>query len=247
MGSPVKLYQTEMHKQVGQFATWLPNGIVELGDIGVLSDGRFTTQGSLKELGIPEPEVREGAAGDVSYSAAAVRSFNASAAAGVDAAAVSGEGELALSFLQQGGFVFEAKRLKKLEIANRLAITQAILEIVANGSWNADWQVVDAIYVAESLTVIVSEDAASEVVLKAKAELPGGQFPLTNPDIGLRIASSSGKVFHALAAGNLHPLYSCLMVREPKLFGKPRVVPVRGAQARAQPLARPALSDLLES
>jgi len=57
MASPVKLYQQEMHSNLGFFATWLPASILELGDFGVLEAGRFRKMGSLKELGIPHAEL----------------------------------------------------------------------------------------------------------------------------------------------------------------------------------------------
>ena len=50
MPSPVALYQREMHKNLGFFATWLPGDQLELGEAGVLKGGRFRKQSSLAEL-----------------------------------------------------------------------------------------------------------------------------------------------------------------------------------------------------
>ena len=66
MTSPVKLYQREMHDNLGFFANWLPGDRVEVGDAGLLERGRFRRLASLDELGVhfdldaaePEQDVR---------------------------------------------------------------------------------------------------------------------------------------------------------------------------------------------
>jgi hypothetical protein len=117
------------------------------------------------------------------------------------------------------------------------------------GRWQKEWLLIDALYRAESATILVSEDTSSEIVLKASAAaLPSGLLPLADPKLGFGIASSSGKIVHIVAANNLYPLYSCVRVRDPLLFGKPSVVPVRGrADQKANPLGRPGIDDLLNS
>jgi hypothetical protein len=78
--------------------------------------------------------------------------------------------------------------------------------------------------------------------------LPVGALPLADPKLGLGVASSSGKIVHIVAANNLNPLYSCVKVRDPLLFGKPSVVAVRGrADQRHDALGRPSIDDLLSS
>ena len=114
--------------------------------------------------------------------------------------------------------------------------------------WQKEWLLIDALYRAESATILVSEDSSSEIVLKASAAaLPTGALPLADPKLGLGVASSNGKIVHIVAQNNLRPLYSCLRVRDP-LFGKASVVPVRGtAGPNASALGRPSIEDLLDS
>jgi hypothetical protein len=246
MASPVKLYHQEMHKNVGYFATWLPASIIELGDIGVLEAGRFRRVGSLQELNMRHSRVREGTPENMSYSAAAKRSESASA--GASTVVPVAKGELAIQFTSQGGFVFDAAGMRNIEIADRLALAEDILKAYEAGRWQKEWLVVEAIYRADSATIIVSEDSTSEIVLKATANVPLGSLPLADPKLGLSISSSNGKLVHVVAADNLHPLYSCLKVRDP-LFGTPSVSPVRGLgkEDSVRALTRPAIDDLLES
>src|SRR3954468_16007120 len=61
VGSPVRLYQQELHDKLGFFANWLPGDPLNVGDAGVLEGGRFRRVASLEELGVPcqlEPTVQ---------------------------------------------------------------------------------------------------------------------------------------------------------------------------------------------
>jgi hypothetical protein len=245
VASPVKLYQREMHKNMGFFATWLPSSAIELGDIGVLDAGRFRRVGSLKELGITGLEVREGAPDNISYSASAERSVGIGA--GVSAAPLV-TGEVSIEFSSEGGYVFEAMAMRQLEIADRMVLAATLLQAYQNGVWQADWLVVDSLYTAASATVLVSQDTTSKIVLKASAAaLPLGALLLADPKLGLSVASSSGRIVHIIAADNLRPLYSCVRVRDP-LLGRPSVVPVRGGGDQGvNSLGRPGIDDLLNS
>lgn len=247
MASPVKRYQQEMHNNLGFFATWLPSTAMALGDVGVLEGGRFRRMASLKELGIVHTDVREGTSENVSYSASAKRSDNISA--GAATAVPLARGELSITFTSEGGYIFEAINMKQMEVADRLSLASSVLEAYEKGRWQKEWLVIDALYCAESATILVSEDTSSEIVLKASAAaLPAGLLPLADPKLGLGIASSSGKIVHIVAANNLYPLYSCVKVRDPLLFGRPSVVPVRGrADRHADALGRPGIDDLLNS
>jgi len=247
MSSPVKLYQQEMHNNLGFFATWLPSTPIALGDIGVLEGGRFHPVASLKELGIGQPDVREGMAENVSYSASAKRSDNISVGAGTAVPLASGE--LSITFTSEGGFVFEAIKIRHVGIADRLTLASSLLKVNDKGLWQKEWLLIDGLYRAESATILVSQDTSSEIVLKASAgALSSGLLPLADPRLGLRIASATGKIVHIFAANNLHPLYSCVRVRVPWLIGKAKVEPVRGrADQHANALGRPGIDELLNS
>jgi hypothetical protein len=246
MASPVKLYQAEMHRNVGYFATWLPSDPIQLGDIGILEGGRFRRQGSLRELGISMAGVREGTAETMSYSASAERSTGVSA--GVSAVVPVAAAEFSIRFRSEGGYVFEAIGIRNVEVENRLELAQQILGVYERGDWRKEWLVVDSIYMAESATILVSEENSSEIVLKANANAPLGTLPLADPKLGLTVTSASGKIVHLVARNNLSPLYSCMRVKDP-IFGGASVAPVRGAgpDRALQQMGRLSIDDLLES
>ena len=245
MASPVKLYQQEMHRNVGFFATWLPSASLELGDFGILEGGRFRRIGSLKELGISHAAIREGTPQNMSYSASAERKIAASAEAST--AAPIAKAELSIQFTRQGGYVFEAAGIRNIEIADRMALARQILAAYGKNQWRKEWLAVDALYTAASATIIVSEDSSAEIVLKANSNVPLGSLPLADPKLGLAVSASSGKIVHLVAESELKPLYSCLKVSDP-LIGQPSVVPVRGlGEGCGQTVTRLGIQDLLES
>lgn len=245
MGSPVKLYQEQMHSNVGFFATWLPASTLELGDFGLLEAGRFRRLGSLQELGLPHPDVREGAPESMSYSAAVQRAIGGSVAAGTAVPAV--DAELSMKFSQQGGYVFEAAGMRHMEVANRITLASNLLAAYNQGKWQKEWLVVDAVYRAARATIIVSEDSASELVLRASSQLPMTALSLADPKLSLSVSRSSGKIVQVIAESELTPLYSCLRVRDP-IFGVPSVAPVRGLGDKNEPaLSRLAIGELLDS
>ena len=47
MSTPVKLYHQEMHANLGFFGTWLPGDLLQLGDVGILTNGRFRAETTL--------------------------------------------------------------------------------------------------------------------------------------------------------------------------------------------------------
>jgi len=246
MATPVKLYQQEMHRNLGYFATWLPTSILELGDIGVWEGGRFRKVASLTELGLGTGAIREGNSENMSYSASAKRSMGVSA--GASSTVPLGSAELSIQFSSQGGFVFDATGVRNIEIAERIQLGEKMLQAYRQGHWQKEWMLVEAMYRADSATIIVSEDSSSEIVLKAEANVPLGTLPLSDPKVGLNVSSTSGKIVHVVAAGGLSPLYSCLKVDKP-IFSDAKVVPVLGLSGAkgSEVLSRPSIADLLDS
>jgi hypothetical protein len=245
MASPVKLYQQEMHNNVGFFATWLPSSTIALGDFGVLEAGRFRRIGSLNELGIAHEAVREGMPQNMSYSASAERQVGAFTE--ITAVPPVAKAQLSIRFTKQGGYVFETAGIRNVEIADRIALAEHILAVYEGGRWRKEWLVVDAVYKAASATIIVSEDSSAEIVFKASGSVSLGVLPLADPKLGLSISSSSGRIVQVIAQSNLCPLFSCLKVRDP-LIGSPSVASVRGlGESARQVLTRLRIEDLLES
>lgn len=246
MSNSVSNYQKEMHNNLGFFATWLPAAQIQLGDFGTFEAGRFRRVGTLKELGINHDSSQKGRPQNLSYSAATERTVGGAAEASSTVPIASSQ--ISIRFTKAGGYVFEATGVRSVELTDRMALASQILDSFAKGKWKKEWLLVDGMYEAASATIIVSEDASSEIVFNATANVPLGSLPLADPKLGLTISSLSGRIVHVVAEKNLTPLYSCLRVHDP-LFGAASLRPARDAQSSATsvPMVRVAIEDLLNS
>jgi hypothetical protein len=245
MASPVKLYQREMHTNLGFFATWLPGDHLELGEAGVLEGGRFRKTTSLDELGIAIEVSAAGPPQKAQYESTSGTKVSVSAGA---AATPGTRGEISVQFSKAGAFVFHSSGLRHSRVENRLAVADALLKAYKAGRWKKEWYLIEGLHTAESATIIVSEDSTAEIVLAAMTDLPFPAISLADPKVELNVSSTRGKLFHLVGGRRLHPLYSCLRVRDP-WSGAPSVEPVRGARAAGTPipLERPSIDELLES
>jgi hypothetical protein len=244
MASPVSMYQDEMHRNVGFFATWLPGDPIELGDAGVFEGGRFRSLRSLAELGIRCEESIAQSRQDMQYTST---SYTKLSVGGSAAATGVASAEIAIDFSHAGAFVFHAAGLRVHRLANRSEIAARILDAYERGDWQKEWLVVEALHAAERATVIVSEDSSAGLVLNARASVALQAVSLADPKIGLSVASTRGRLVHVVGARNIRPLYSCLRLETP-LLGSPNVRPVRGvASAEGAALERPGIGELLSS
>jgi hypothetical protein len=231
-----------MHKNLGFYATWLPSEAVSVGDVGVLENGRFRRQSSLKELGIPMVEVPAGTLVDVQYASTTGTKINVSA--GADVLVVSGE--ITIDFSEAGAFLFHAMQMRPTRLENRIEVSNEILRSYAIKAWKKEWLLVETVHRAKSATVVISEDGQAGLVISAHAEGALANLPLADPKAKLSVVSTHGRLFHLIGAKDLCPLYSCLRLEDPWL-GQPKVQPVRGTGDQGVALSRPSIDELLES
>ena len=243
MASPVKLYQKEMHDNMGFYATWLPGEPMQVGDVGAFEKGRFTKLASLAELGIPSEVLAATTSQDVSYTSKQGTRTSLAAGAAVAGAA---KAQLSIEFSREGAFLFSAERLRSRRLEGRLAIVEAMVEAYKAGRWKKEWLLVESLYSAERVTIIVSEDRSAEIVLGAETAGPISVASLANPKLGLSVVSTRGRLVHIVGGEGLTPLYSCLRLEDP-LFGDPAVRAVRGAGGARDAISKPAIDELLES
>lgn len=243
MASPVKTYQSEMHSNLGFFATWLPGDPIELGDIGVLENGRFRRMSTLKELGVSVEVGSGNSSQDLQYTSTKGFTLNTSGGARAKGVATA---KLVLQFSAEGAFVFHATGLQPSRIQNRAAVAKEMLRLYRSKKWNKEWCLVESIHSAARATVIISQDSSAELVLAADAHAGIPALCLADPKVKLKVTAVRGKLFQTIGAKDLHPLYACLRLNDP-LFGDPSVQPVRGQTDESIELSRPGIAELLDS
>jgi hypothetical protein len=245
MASPVKLYQREMHSNLGFFATWLPGDPIEIGDVGLLEAGRFRRSTSLKELGIP-CEVSIGSTRQ-DLQLTSTQGTKMTTSAGADMPTLV-KAEVKIEFSRTGAFIFNASTLRPQRIVNQSTVTEATMNAYRNDRWERDWLLVEAVHIADRATIVVSEDSSAELVLAANMAGALSTVSLADPSIGFTVASTRGRLVHIVGGRGLHPLYSCLRLKK-SFFGEPSIRPVRGLGdiQLGDAFARPAIDDLLNS
>lgn len=243
MASPVKLYQEEMHENLGFFPTWFPGDLMEIGDLGILDGGRFRKMSSLKELEIPFTTTSGTSKQDVQYTSTKGTTIKPSAGASVPGIA---KAEIAINFSRAGAFVFHATGLKPHQIENRSAVAEAIVAAYKRNLWNKEWLLVESLHRAQLATIIVSQDSDAGIVLAANVNAPLVAISLADPKIGLSVSSVNGKIVHLVSAREIRPLYSCLRLRD-WFFRDPSLEPVRGTAINENPFERPGINELLSS
>jgi hypothetical protein len=244
MPAPAQIYQQEMHDNIGFFATWLPGDHLEVGDVGTFESGRFRKHASLSEFGLTLRVEKKGSPQNLQYTSRSGTniSINLDAAADVG---VSGSAKIAIEFNQQGAFVFQAANVQKIELADKLRLADNIIKIE---KWNLNWYIIDSIHIADCASIIISEDDAAGITLRANVDGDLGPVPLADTAVQFSVSSSNGRMLQVVAGRDLCPLFSCIKVKETWFSGR-KIVPVRGQSSGLDqvPFVQPRISDILAS
>jgi hypothetical protein len=202
-----EIYQKEVHKRGGFFGTWLPGDHLRLGDVGKMSDGKFTYLRSLGDLGM-EPTLSGWSPGQsasfTSHAKISTEVNTETKASGV------GSASLRLSLGRDGSFVFEASELRHRRIEQRLKVRDFVVSLYKKGKWSADWLLVDGLHQAACATIVVANGAAAEVILDADTVGPIDVSSLANGAIKFVLRSTSSAIEKVISGKDVHPLFSCL-------------------------------------
>lgn len=247
MPSPVQIYQKEMHGNLGFFANWLPSDPLDVGMIGTLEDGRFRQVAHLSDFGIRPDVSKPGSGQPLKYRSTSGIDVAVDGGVGSDKGMISTN--VTIEFSAEGAFIFEALNVRQIQITDRFDVAAKIIECYENGKWDADWFVIESLYLADSASILISQDQSARLVLAAESKFPILSTSLADPKLNLSIKSTRGRVFEAIAIEDLRPLYSCLRVRD-RLFSSPKVSPVRGLSnemSEVDLFERPSIDTLINS
>ncbi len=239
MPNPVKLYHREMHERVGFFANWLPGDPLEIGAIGVLTDGRFRRESSLRELKIACDESDPGNPQNLHYTSSSGVKIKTS---GQASAVATADAEVAIEFSQQGAFIFQAVGLRGRQIENRTAVARGVLQADDQDRWQRNWVLIDSLHVADCATIIVAESSGAGLVLAAKAGGTISAAALADPKLDVQVKSSSGRLVQVICERKLRPLYNCVHLAGGWLPGSEKRL-----KARADGLTPVDVRELLDS
>jgi hypothetical protein len=165
MPSPVRTYHAEMHRNLGFFATWLPGDPIEIGDAGLLVEGRFRRLSSLSELGIRYTQSESTASQNLQYTSTEGTKIDPTIGGAVAGVA---KAQIAISFSADGAFVFHATGLRVQRLQELTSVGRGVLAAYEKGRWRKEWLLVETLHLADCATIIVSQDSSAGLVLRAQ-------------------------------------------------------------------------------
>ncbi len=244
-----KMYLKGVHQRFSHLGTWLPNANLRLGDVGFQKGEEFKQMTTLKDLGIPMTLRRGASRVDFTYTSQSGVKLQTKAK-GVVAVGTTlpvAEAGIAIQFSQEGAFVFQAIGCIVDEIENKVELGDAVMKLIQQGKWEADWSVVDTIVKADCATILVSNSASSALELTAKT--PVETTNLANLEAGFSVNSQSGDILRFIAEKGLTPLFKLSRVKKsflpPWLGGSKPITFGGGIPEHA--VAVPAVENVFES
>lgn len=225
-------YTKEIRKTLGYSATWLPNTLVRLGDVGVLSEHGYRRVATAKELGL-EFATREGR-GRILIDHRSENSVdlrvNATGKATLPGArSVEVRPSIEVGFAGADAVLFQAGPTTILEIEDLNAIGERIMALYQQKKWLDDYVLITELVQAERTTVLVARGAGAKAVFSADAGVELGPASLIDAKVNLKLENARNIDTRIVSESGLTPLFRAFAVRKPILrrarFGPLRSMP----------------------
>jgi hypothetical protein len=212
-------YQDEI-RRLDLTATWLPGDPLMLGEVGTLRNGRFFRETTLSQLGIAcRSEVGEPIL--FTRSNATQRSADGGSKAGVPSVAT---GEMSFEFSKKGQFALSASNLRRHRISNIGHVCDSIVRYGQLGKWQSAWVLVDQVWTADYLQVLISQSAKASIRLSVSVDRIPGLEVLSVASLTIATVSQSGDILN-VRGPNLTPFFSGRKLRH-RLFADNDTKPI---------------------
>ncbi|MGW6619786.1 hypothetical protein ACWF99_01065 [Nocardia sp. NPDC055002] len=212
MDAVYQQYAAEMHERFGFLATWLPSGLVEPGDVGVLVNGKFEKVTTLTTLGVPYSLDTPGHNGHLDYSSA--QTVRVTETAGVDAADLVSS-SLTISFGRSGATFLQAADTSELKIADLHLLEGELKRRYAHHQWLPEYLVVHKVVRTGPAVIFVSNERDAHIGLRLNAT--GGipsTVPIAQAAAHLTVTSRSGLAVNLVVPAESTPLFGAVQLRK---------------------------------
>jgi hypothetical protein len=225
---PYRTYLRAVNERFGFLGTWLPGQHLSLGDIGTLDKGMFKRQDSLARFGYELEEEASDVPVDLDHSSGTTIGFSMGGEANASGLGSAGLGsaEARIQFGSAGAFVLRAVGCIEHALASSSALKRALRELHAKGIWEDDWVVIDRLFVADALTVLVCTSTSGAVKIAAKTNAQAGPFDIADAALELTTSAWEGDVTRVVGARSIVPMYSASRLRT-GFFSSDRLGPAK--------------------
>ena len=217
-------YGSSIRRETSLFANWPPNAPRKIGDYGRVNGTLFEFFGRLDPEEIEALGMRESpssASYDVMIKSS--RSLNSHLSAEATTNVGDGKALLEIKFSSEEGIVFAVPSIKITEITSMAALGRVLNERRREGNWITDHAVVVQVSVAESATILLSNQAGAGMEFEIAADAPANAQLVAKLDAGASLISSHGVGIKIIGEGPLTPLFKLASLKR-RIRGDRKIV-----------------------
>lgn len=227
-----KQYCKELYDTLNYHATWFPNEILMLGDIGVIKDQQFEREASLKDWGISYETTTEIAPADYTYvskGGVSISTKLAGKAPAIGSNFTKAEAGISVSFNTANAIIFQAEDCEIYSVDNREKLGKVIQALIADGKWRSDFVVITTIVRSKSASVFISNEAGARMELAVQAAVKAGNKDIATLKNSSNLKHESKVGIKIIAESNLTPLFKISGFKT-GIFFKNDVLVTRGTE-----------------
>ncbi len=231
--NPHQQYTSELHAKFGYLATWAPNLILHLGDVGTLRDHVFEPVTTLSKLGIPFEKRDSQSPADYEYvsSDSVSMQFKAAGEAPTLGSALTAtQAGITVQFGNESAVLFQAKKCQESTILGLDQLASGVIALHEKGEWPLEHVIVTSLVSAEAATILISSGRNGRVDLVGDTHLGTSGLLLADASLNLQIAHVSNVGTRIIAMTGLTPLFRASglktrLLRRPTLTRRGRTPP----------------------
>ena len=230
MISPQKFYIQEISKKTNYRVNWLPDKVLNVGDVGKLEDGLFTLYTTLEQQGLPVSVSETKSSMNLNYTSnESVKISNGYMTEAVAAGFSEAPDKRIcnVEFNKPDGVVFQISDYTALSMDNLKDVEDLILEKYKKGIWDLGWGVITEVVRTDSATIIINTGGSNKLEFEMNENADLKSENLADTGLGLQLLNETGTSTKFIAKDNLTPLYVVKGISDP-LYGKSKF---RGANA----------------
>ncbi len=220
-----RFYANQTYKQLNKIyrPTWMPNEVVEVGDIGLLQRGVFRRLASFEDqVGDPIAinDDPNSSPFDVTYSKATKIVFKAAGQTKDDLPNIpTAKAGFGVEFSRSGAFTVRAAASFEPSVSNIIALQQRVVELFEEGKWDKNWVVVVKKVSCPAATILISKSKTSKLEFSVSGDVPASGVVLGSADISFQLEASSNTALSLLEARDVTPFVQLMTLGQQIFHG----------------------------
>ncbi|MFE1592856.1 hypothetical protein [Nocardia sp. NPDC058705] len=219
MDAIYRQYAQEMHAEFGYLACWAPSVPLALGDVGVVTKGRFDGSTTLAALGISFKGKTQKKKFDFEYSSARSVEIRANGELGVNDNLRS---SASIQFDRGGATFFQATDSTIEQIVNLVALEADLRRCLRDGLWRREYVVITSLVHTGPTVIFVSNGPGGRVDFSVRGDGLGTPLPIARAAADLAITSKTELAATVIAPEGATPLFRAGQLRR-RLIGGERL------------------------